>query len=206
MTSDVKLSYYFLLIKVKQKRVQSTAYSVNAAKLLRLNNVTANCFYFSLNVLKFELQYEWTPPQIFFSVDITLYNYLVVFTTMQREPMISSVVKNSWNWNSADFRELVLILLQAATECVLCKKVFLKSFAIFTGKHLCQSLFVSCNFIKKDTLAQAFFCEFCKIFKRSIFTEHIWMTASILRQLLALYFAIKYSWQFSSREKSLVGK
>ena len=27
--------------------------------------ITANCFYFNLNVLKFELQYEWTPPQIF---------------------------------------------------------------------------------------------------------------------------------------------
>ena len=25
-----------------------------------------NCFYFSLNVLKFELQYEWTPIQIFY--------------------------------------------------------------------------------------------------------------------------------------------
>ena len=32
------------------------------------------------------------------------------------------------------------------------------------------------------------------------------MTASILQQLLALYFPIIYSWQFSSSEKSLVGK
>ena len=32
------------------------------------------------------------------------------------------------------------------------------------------------------------------------------MTASILQQLLALYFAIRYSWQLSSSEKSLVGK
>ena len=31
------------------------------------------------------------------------------------------------------------------------------------------------------------------------------MTASILQQLLALYFPIIYSWQFSSNEKSLVG-
>ena len=32
------------------------------------------------------------------------------------------------------------------------------------------------------------------------------MTASILNQLLALYFPIIYSWQLSSSEKSLVGK
>ena len=31
------------------------------------------------------------------------------------------------------------------------------------------------------------------------------MTASILQQLLALYFSITYSWQLSSSEKSLVG-
>ena len=29
-----------------------------------------------LNVLKFEFQYEWTPPQIFF-VDAVLYDYFV---------------------------------------------------------------------------------------------------------------------------------
>ena len=29
-------------------------------------HVTTNCFYFNLNVLKFELQYKWIPPQIFF--------------------------------------------------------------------------------------------------------------------------------------------
>ena len=28
-------------------------------------HVTPNCFYFNINVLKFELQYEWTPPEIF---------------------------------------------------------------------------------------------------------------------------------------------
>ena len=29
-------------------------------------HITANCFSFNLNVLKFELQYEWASPQIFF--------------------------------------------------------------------------------------------------------------------------------------------
>ena len=39
----------------------------------------------------------------------------------------------------------------------------------------------ACNFIKKETLAQVFSCEFCDIFKKTFFTEHLWATASIDR-------------------------
>ena len=50
---------------------------------------------------------------------------------------------------------------------VFCKKGVLRNFANFTGKHLYQSLFLNkvaaCNFIKKQGLAQVFFCELCKI-------------------------------------------
>ena len=65
------------------------------------------------------------------------------------------------------------------------------------GKHLCQSLFFNkvaglriflysdciqentqaCNFIKKETLAQVFSCEFCEISKNNFFTEHLRTTA-----------------------------
>ena len=38
------------------------------------------------------------------------------------------------------------------------------------------------------------------IFKNTIFTEHLWLTASILQQLVALYFAIIYRWQLSGSE------
>ena len=31
----------------------------------------------------------------------------------------------------------------------------------------------ACNFIKKETLTKVFSCEFCKIFKNIIFTEHL---------------------------------
>ena len=64
-------------------------------------------FYFYLNVLKFELQYEWILPQILFSVDKASYNNFV--TIVGGEPMISSVAKNGWNWNFANLRDLVLI-------------------------------------------------------------------------------------------------
>ena len=50
-------------------------------------------------------------------------------------------------------------------------------------------------FIKKETLAQRFSCESCKIFKNTSLTEHLWMTAFFLQQLLALYFAIIYNFQ-----------
>ena len=36
----------------------------------------------------------------------------------------------------------------------------------------------ACNLIKKETLAQVFFCEFCKISKNAFFTEHLRTTAS----------------------------
>ena len=32
--------------------------------------------------------------------------------------------------------------------------------------------------IKKEALAQMFFCEFCKFFKNTFFKEHLWVTAS----------------------------
>ena len=35
----------------------------------------------------------------------------------------------------------------------------------------------ACNFIKKESLAQVFSCEFCEIFKNTFFTEHPQVTA-----------------------------
>ena len=36
----------------------------------------------------------------------------------------------------------------------------------------------ACNFIKKETLAKVFSCEFCEISKNTFFTEHLWVAAS----------------------------
>ena len=38
-----------------------------------------------------------------------------------------------------------------------------------------------CNFIKKETLALLFSCEFCEIPKSTFFTEHLWATAYVLK-------------------------
>ena len=39
----------------------------------------------------------------------------------------------------------------------------------------------ACNFIKKETLAQVFSCEFCEISKNTFSTEHIRTTASAIK-------------------------
>ena len=57
------------------------------------------------------------------------------------------------------------------------RKGVLRNFTIFTGKHLCLR---PAALIKKETLAQVFSCEFCKISKNTFFTEHLWATASYL--------------------------
>ena len=55
------------------------------------------------------------------------------------------------------------------------KKGVHRNFTKFTGKHLCQSIFFNkvaglCNFIKKETLAQVFYCEFCEISNNTFLT------------------------------------
>ena len=65
------------------------------------------------------------------------------------------------------------------------KKCVLKNFTKFTGKHLYQSLFLNKaagqgpeTLLKKETLTQALSCEFCEIFKNTVFPEYFWTTAS----------------------------
>ena len=82
---------------------------------------------------------------------------------------------------------------------VLLSKGVLRNFAKLIGKHLCQSLFfniklqATCNFIKKEALAQVFSCEFCEISKNTFFTEHLatvseMMTHGFVSDLTLSYF------------------
>ena len=48
-----------------------------------------------------------------------------------------------------------------------CEEILSKPF--FNGQKQPEA----CNFIKKETLAQVFFCEFCEISKNTFFTEHL---------------------------------
>ena len=87
-----------------------------------------------------------------------------------------------------DFEKNVLKLL---------KKAVLKNFTIFTGKHLCWSLFL----IKLP--AFRFSCEYCEIFKKTYLEKHLWTAASennhsniIPRSLVIL---VKQSTSFQQR-------
>ena len=65
------------------------------------------------------------------------------------------------------------------------KKAVLKNFAIFTGIHLCWSLFLiklqafrPATLLKRDS-TQVFFFEYCEIFKNTCFEKYLRMIASV---------------------------
>ena len=89
------------------------------------------------------------------------------------------------------FTSISLITIRSSHQRCFVKKGVFRNFAKFTGKHLCQNLFFNkvagggaCNFIKQETLAQVFSYEFCEISKNTFFTEHAWVTASLLFYVL----------------------
>ena len=71
-----------------------------------------------------------------------------------------------------------ILIRRSHRGCSVRKGVY-RNIAKLTEKHLCQSLFLiklqaeACNFIKKETLAQVFSCEFSEISKSIFFTEHL---------------------------------
>ena len=58
------------------------------------------------------------------------------------------------------------------------KKVFLK-ISQYSQENTCASLFLSWNFIKKETLAQECSCKFCKVFKNAFFAEHLFYFTTV---------------------------
>ena len=74
---------------------------------------------------------------------------------------------------------LAFLSTEAATGGVLRKTMFLKISQNFQETPVPESLFYkgfrpqACNFIKRETLAQVFSCEFCEIFKNIYFQEHL---------------------------------
>ena len=72
---------------------------------------------------------------------------------------------------------------------VLYKKGVLKKIAKFTKKHLYQNLFFNkaagLATLKKETLAQVFFCEFCKNFENTFFIEYLrWLLLRYTNSIL----------------------
>ena len=76
------------------------------------------------------------------------------------------------NYRQVTFLLLTSKVFRSSHPEVFCKRGVLRNLAKFTGKHLCQSLFLNKfinNFIKKETLAQVFSCEFYEISKNNLF-------------------------------------
>ena len=67
----------------------------------------------------------------------------------------------------------VLVVYRSSHQRCSVRKGVLRNFTEFTGKQ-------TCNFIKKETLAQVFSCEFCEISENTFFTEPLCTTASLM--------------------------
>ena len=106
------------------------------------------------------------------------------------------------------------LYIQKQPPEVFCKKGVLTDFAKFTGKHLCQSLFLNkverpgglkaYNFIKKETLAQVFSCEFCEISKNTFLHRTRLVAASLHRSFLLDQKVIKFL--TNKRNRKTLGK
>ena len=75
-----------------------------------------------------------------------------------------------------------MVASEAVAQRCSVKKAFLK-ISQNSKKNTCarvsflmKFLTEVCNFIKKETLAQVFSCEFFEISKNTFFTEHLWAT------------------------------
>ena len=112
-------------------------------------------------------------PSIITDVFVPFFIYSVLHET--KHHLLMKHIKNR--------EDLMQSIIRSSLPEVFCKKDVLRNFTKFTGKHLCQSLFFNkvaglCNFIKKETQAQVFFCEFCEISKNTFFRRTPLVAAS----------------------------
>ena len=97
-------------------------------------HITANCVYFSLNVLKFELQYEWTPPRKIFCG----YRILQLFCHNVEGAHDIKCSQKYLELKFCWFLRLGYNFTRGRHQ----------RWSI-TGKHLCQSLFLAATLLKK---------------------------------------------------------
>ena len=68
------------------------------------------------------------------------------------------------------FQEIFFIIIFRSSHTQMVFKTSVtRNFAIFTGKHLCWSLFLKFNLVPKETSTQLFSCEYCKVFMNRFF-------------------------------------
>ena len=84
-----------------------------------------------------------------------IFRWVSRFTTIMSQckgtPWYQLYVKNSWNWNFSNFKDLVLILQEATTSGILQKKLFLK-FLQYSQENACAGvLFLVATLSKERT-------------------------------------------------------
>ena len=98
-----------------------------------------------------------------------LYNFTILMLTFQNKPDLKLILIFENCFRSSD------------RSCSLKKDVH-NFFSKFTRKHLCRVSFLiklqKALAIKKETLAQVLFCEFCEISKNTFFKDHLRTTTS----------------------------
>ena len=89
--------------------------------------------------------------------------------------------KNNYQSNEVVSKTLFATKFRSSRSEVFCKKVVLRNFAKFTGKHLCQSLFFNkvaglrpVTLLKKRLWHRYFPVNFPKFLRTPLFIEHIW--------------------------------
>ena len=140
-----------------KKRLQHRCFPVKFAKYLRASFFTEHLRWLLLN---FVLKQSYMTA-------FALSNSFLKFS--ENRPFWKSTLK-CWCRSLAILPQIDYRNIRPE---VFCKNGVLRNFAKSTGKHLCQSLFFNkvaveaSNFIKKETVAQVFSLEFCKIFQKT---------------------------------------
>ena len=116
-----------------------------------------------------------------------------------RSPLMTSVSKKKLIWNIShqitvscnavcSLSHYNNHIKEAATRDVLYKKMFLEISQNSQENTYARDFSIklqalACNFIKKESLAQVFSCEFCEISRNTFFTELLRTTAFTIPQL-----------------------
>ena len=105
-----------------------------------------------------------------------------------------------WKINQGSQKSILFCSYRSSRSEMFFKVGILKNFAIFTGEHLCWSLFNkvaglnACNFLKKRLQCKCFPVNIAKFFKTSFSIEQLW--SILLRLNLNLSRAVKIHWSF----------
>ena len=104
--------------------------------------------------------------------------FLLVTGFERNKSEIKKSVKNKiWSWSQS---KKTVVKYRSSLSQMFFKVGSLKNFAIFTGKHLCWSLFLiklqawACNFVKKRLQRRCFPENIATSFTTTFLIEHLW--------------------------------